>query len=312
MIVCTPRSQAFTTTRLILPWSLVATEVPSFTIFDFGDLFVGIAFTVAIICTSFTLGAIFVAWNVSLTPSLKKLHLILAGYVLPPVGNALFLPLINVLLSTFVCAPQLSSTGEFVMVESGSVMCYTGVHNTLMVISGISLVLYYPVALQNLPVRVNYIDYCRVFCVCVCLCACVCACLSMQSSPIRFGNTHKSTWISSTGGDMSPYQLNSSFSCSSSRGHSRPSTTDPIPSSLWMSIFNLSTSNSFPSSIWVSRAHAEMMIQLTSQTQGSSRPFSLHSCFSTSSVNRPISGLSTSLAISLFRAHTYSAHHPLT
>ena len=110
----------------------------------------------ATICLLFTLGALLVSQRTEKLPVLlQKLHLLLGGYFLPPIGNALVLPLTDVLLSTFVCAPDLESRGEFVLVDSSDIECYTMQHVTLMIVTGIALVLYYPIALRNLPVRVG-------------------------------------------------------------------------------------------------------------------------------------------------------------
>ena len=160
-----PHMQAFATTRAILPWSSqnVAIRIPSFFMFDFSALFTATVFSVVAVCLVFTMGAIFVALELEkLSPSLQNVQLLLGGFILPHIGNILFLPLLNVLLSTFVCSLDLEDTGEFFAGNQGgnaALECFTTQHITLMVISGISLVLYYPVVLRNLPVRIESTTY---------------------------------------------------------------------------------------------------------------------------------------------------------
>ena len=59
----------------------------------------------------------------------------------------------SVLLSAFVCKPDLSNqAGLIFLVEGPSVECYTEKHVTMMIIAGVTLLLYYPLALRTMPV----------------------------------------------------------------------------------------------------------------------------------------------------------------
>ena len=84
-------------TSAVLPWdtttSNVAIRIPFAFIFDFRDFFVPILYFVATISLAFAVASIVLSLKDALP---ERLVVLLGGYILPPIGNVLFLPLINV------------------------------------------------------------------------------------------------------------------------------------------------------------------------------------------------------------------------
>ena len=153
--------QAFAVITSIVPWNADygndAISFPQFTILEISQLSQPLLYIMAIIAIAFTFGTLLISKTKQ--ESSTRWEAFLGGYLLPPIGSILFLIITNVLLSAFSCQPDLSNVvgiapGKFYLASAWQeVECFTAPHFALMIIAGVSLLVYYPVAVIAMPVR---------------------------------------------------------------------------------------------------------------------------------------------------------------
>ena len=104
-------------TSAVLPWDAtinnIAIRIPFAFIFDFRDLFVPTLYFVATISLVFAVASIVLSLKDALP---ERLEVLLGGYILPPVGGVLFLPLNNVSTSQFDFLADEKPSGDVICV----------------------------------------------------------------------------------------------------------------------------------------------------------------------------------------------------
>jgi len=73
------------------------------------------------------------------------------AYILPFIGKPLFIPIMRVLLRAFNCNYARSNSPYVTWSDDPSLICWQGLHIIMVILSAISLLMYYPFAIRLVP-----------------------------------------------------------------------------------------------------------------------------------------------------------------